>query len=85
MAVNIPSISVVGTKLADGNVRLDFYNSIDGVNVASDIRFAVVIPAADFTSFNTTVNGGATGATLTRTYAQDLNRGDYVLGMAFAT
>lgn len=85
MAVNIPGLSVVGLKMASGNVRLDFYASLDGVNPGAELRFAVVIPAADFTSFNTTVNGGATGATLTRSYTQDLNRGDYANGMAFAT
>jgi hypothetical protein len=85
MAVNIPGVSVVALKMASGNVRLDFYSTNDGLNPNADLRFAVVIPAADFTSFNTTVNGGATGATLTRTYAEDLNRGDYANGMAFAT
>lgn len=85
MAVNIPGISVVGTKMASGNVRLDFYSTSDGLNANADLRFSVVIPNADFTSFNTTVNGGATGATLTKTYAQDLNRGDYTNGMCFET
>ena len=28
------------------------------------------VPAADFTAFNTTVNGGANGATLTKSYGQ---------------
>lgn len=85
MAVNIPGIAVVALKMASGNVRLDFYSTGDGLNANADLRFAVVIPAADFTSFNTTVNGGATNATLTRVYAEDLNRGDYASGMAFAT
>jgi len=71
MPVNIPGISVIGLKMASGNVQMIFQNPNGG------IRFAVVIPAADFTSFNTTVNGGATNATLTTTYTQDQNRGDY--------
>jgi hypothetical protein len=83
LAVNIPGISVVATKQADTNVQLVFYSTFDGLNPNGDIRFAVVIPAADFTSFNTTVNGGSSGATLTKTYAQDLNRNDYPLGMTF--
>lgn len=83
MAVNIPGIAVTATKNASGTVRLDFYSTLDALNPAADLRFAVVIPSADFTSFNTTVNGGATGATLTKVYAQDLNRGDYVNGMCF--
>jgi hypothetical protein len=85
MAVNIPGIAVVGTKMASGNVRLDFYSTLDGLNPSPDIRFSVVVPSADFTSFNTTVNGGSAGATLTKTYAQDLNRGDYTTGMVFET
>ena len=85
MAINIPGISVVGTKNASGTVRLDFYSTNDGLNPNADLRFSVVIPAADFTSFNTTVNGGSAGATLTKTYAEDLNRGDYTTGCAFAT
>jgi len=40
----------------------------------------VAIPSADFTSFNTTVNGGATAATLTRVYAQDSAPNDLPLG-----
>lgn len=85
MAVNIPGIAVVATKMASGNVQLVFQSTLDGLNANGENRFAVVIPAADFTSFNTTVNGGATGATLTRAYAQDLNRGDYPNYMAFET
>ncbi len=85
MAVNIPGVFVTATKMASGNVQLVFFGSFDGVNTDSSIRFAVVIPAADFTSFNTTVNGGATGATLNKAYAQDANRGDYPNYMAFET
>lgn len=85
MAVNIPGLFIAAVKMASGNVRLDFYGSYDGVNSDGGMRFAVVIPAADFTSFNTTVNGGATGATLNRAYAQDASRGDYAQMMAFDT
>lgn len=41
------------------------------------VRFEFPIPAADFTSINTTTNGGATGATQTFNYAQDANRAVY--------
>ena len=85
MAVNIPGFTVTATKNASGTVRLDFYSTLDGVNPSADLRFAVVIPSADFTSFNTTVNGGSTGATLTKVYAQDANRGDYLPGTVFET
>jgi len=85
MAVNIPGIAVIATKQASGNVQLVFQSTNDGVNPSADIRFAVVIPSADFTSFNTTVNGGGAGTSLTKVYAQDLNRGDYPNFMAFAT
>jgi hypothetical protein len=71
MAINIPGVTVIATKMASGNVQLVFQNPNGGV------RYCVVIPAADFTSFNTTVNGGATGANLTRTYGQDANNTDY--------
>lgn len=68
----IPACTVVATKQASGGVRLDF--AINGA-----IRFSQSILAADFTSFNTTVTGGATGATLTRNYAQDVAPADYPL------
>ena len=77
MSVNIPGISVVATKQADTTVQMAFYQTIDGLNPSGAIRFCVVIPAADFTAFNTTVNGGSSGTSLTRTYPQDTNRDDY--------
>lgn len=80
MAINIPSFAVTGTKQASGTVRLEFYSSYDGLNPTGDLKFAIVIPSADFTSFNTTVNGGSTGATLTKVYAGDANRNDYPSG-----
>jgi hypothetical protein len=72
MPAMIPACTLIVTKQASANVRMDFL-----VNGA--IRFSQTIPAADFTSFNTTVNGGATGATLTRSYAQDASPADYPL------
>jgi len=77
MPFNIPGLTITATKMASGTVQLQFYSTLDGLNSDGGLRFAVVIPAADFTSFNTTVNGGATGANLTKTYAQDANRQDY--------
>lgn len=88
MSYNIPAVAVIMTKMASGNVQVVLQNgngAIGGVPTAGDIRFAVVIPAADFTSFNTTVNGGATGANLTKVYAQDLNQGDYPYGLVIQT
>jgi len=85
MAVNIPGCFITATKMASGNVRLTILGSVDGVNSDGAIRFALVIPAADFTSFNTTVNGGATNTTLSKAYAQDANRGDYDNFMVFDT
>lgn len=75
---DIQAVAVVATKMASGNVQLVFYDSKDGLNPHGQVRFAVVIPAADFTSFNTTVNGGAAGAALTKVYAENANQGDYV-------
>jgi hypothetical protein len=80
MSVTILSHAVIATKMADGNVQLIIQSSLDGLNPSGDLQYALVIPSADFTSFNTTVNGGATGATLTRTYAQDAFKVDYPLG-----
>jgi hypothetical protein len=72
MPAMIPAVTVIATKQASGGVRMDFV--INGA-----IRFSQSILAADFTSFNTTVNGGATNATLTRSYAQDAAPADYPL------
>ena len=80
MAINIKGTIVQATKLADGNVRLDFWATNDGLNSNGQLRFAMVITSADFTSFNTTVNGGSTGATLSKAYAEDANRNDYHRG-----
>ena len=74
---DIPAVSVVATKMASGTVQMQFQGSLDGLNPNGQIRFVVVIPAADFTSFNTTVNGGAAGATLTKVYAENVNVTDY--------
>ncbi len=82
MAINIVAVAVKATKQVSGNVLLEFYSTRDNLNASEDLRFAVVIPAADFTSFNTTVNGGSAAATLTKVYAEDLNRNDYPLGYA---
>lgn len=63
-------LTLTATKMASGNVQLI-------ITINGAIRAALVVPAADFTSFNTTVNGGSTGATLSKTYTQDQNLGDY--------
>jgi hypothetical protein len=73
VSYNIPSYTIVMTKEASGNVQV----LIQRPN--GDIRFAVVIPSADFTSFNSTVNGGSTGATLTKAYTQDEFPNDFPL------
>jgi hypothetical protein len=73
MTMNIQAVTVIATKMASGSVQMLFQNPNGG------IRFMVAIPAADFTSFNTTVNGGATNATLTKTYTQDQLPNDYPL------
>ena len=80
MATGISGCAVVTTKLADGNVRFDFYESLDGANSFGQIRFAMVMTSANVTAINTTVNGGAAGTTLTQGYSNNANAGDYVLG-----
>jgi hypothetical protein len=74
MPYNQPARTLVATKMASGNVQLVWSDSLGG------ITYIGIIPAADFTSFNTTVNGGSAGATLTRVYAQDASQGDYPQG-----
>lgn len=75
---NIKAAAVTMTKMASGNVQIQVFDSLDGLNAYGGLRFALVIPAADFTSFNTTVNGGAAGAALTKVYAENANATDYV-------
>jgi hypothetical protein len=80
MAINIKALVVKMTKKASGNVLVEFFATNDGLNSNGNLRYAVVIPSADFTSFNTSVNGGATDATLSKVYAEDANRNDYAPG-----
>jgi hypothetical protein len=80
MPVPILGHSVIMTKQASGTVQIVVQSTLDGLNPSGDLQYALVIPSADFTSFNTTVNGGAAGATLTKTYAQDTSKGDYPFG-----
>lgn len=73
----IPAFQIVATKISTAgvaNVRLDILRN-------GGIVMSVCIPAADFTSLNTTVNGGSAGATLTLSYAQDTSRPDYGVGL----
>lgn len=63
-------ITVTATKMASGTVQ--FIVTMNGAT-----RCAFVLPAANVTSINTTVNGGAAGATLSFALAQDANLGDY--------
>jgi hypothetical protein len=85
----VKALAVIATKMASGTVQLAFYDSLDGLNPYAQMRFVVVIPSADFTSFNTTVNGGAAGATLTKVYAENVNATDYAVpnasGVPFGT
>lgn len=78
MPGQVNAYTIIGLKMASGNVQLQFFHP------GGTLAFCAVIPSADFTSLNTTVNGGATNATLTvpttPPYAQDLNRLDYPLG-----
>lgn len=70
MPATVPALTLSATKQASGGVQLQFI--INGA-----IRFCFSVPNADFTALNTTVNGGATGANITKAYAQDLNLADY--------
>ena len=81
MPATILAYQIVGLKMASNNVQLQFLHP--GGNVA----FCAVIPTADFTSLNTTVNGGIGGTTLSVPqppnppfYAQDASKTDYPIG-----
>lgn len=63
--------TVVTLKNADGTVTLSF-QSPNGM-----VRYQHTFPSADFTSINTTTNGGSAGATQTFVYAQDAARVNY--------
>jgi hypothetical protein len=86
MSFNIPSVNVVTTKMASGNVKFEFYdgNGVNG-NATGDLRFACVMTAANVTAINTTVNGGSAGTSLTQGYAQDANQGDYPRGVVMTS
>lgn len=71
MPATVKGVTLVATKLASGNVQLQWQNAAGG------IVFVGVIPSADFTALNTTVNGGSTGAAISKGYSQDQNKGDY--------
>jgi hypothetical protein len=67
----VNAVTMIATKLASGNVQMVFQNAVGG------IMFSVVIPSADFTTLNSSVNGGLTGAAVTKQYQQDMNKNDY--------
>lgn len=71
MPDSVLATTVVTLKNASGSVTLFFQAPNGGV------RYAHTFPSADFTSINTTTNGGSTGATQTFVYAQDANALDY--------
>lgn len=71
MPQTVNGLTVIATKMASGNVKLQFQNAVGG------IIFVVSIPSADFTALNTSVNGGSTGASSTKAYAQDNAKNDY--------
>jgi len=55
------------TKVS-GNVQVLIF-------VKDALAYALVIPGVDFTAFNTNVNLGANGASLTKEYSQDFGVG----------
>ena len=71
MPGTILATTLITLKLASGDVLLTF-QSPTGTE-----KFVIAIPSADFTSINTTTNGGSTGATQTFAYGQDANKADY--------
>lgn len=71
MPQTVTGVNLIAIKQASGNVKMIFQNDVGG------ILFSAVIPSADFTALNTTVNGGSTGATLNKKYNEDQNKDDY--------
>jgi hypothetical protein len=80
MAINIKAVVIRATKQASGTVLIEAFATNDGLNSNGNLKWAVVLPSADVTSINTTVNGGAAGATLSFVYAEDAHRNDYPAG-----
>jgi hypothetical protein len=79
MAAGIRDYTVTMTKQSTTdtpkNMKVEIYDLNGG------LKFAFLIPGADFTSFNTTVNGGAANATLSKTYtAASQQAFDYPFG-----
>ncbi len=71
MPAQVDTLNIVATKQADGTVQILFQSP------TGQIRFAAVMASADVTALNTNVNGGASGATATYSYAANANRTDY--------
>ena len=77
MPATVPATTVVTLKNADTTITL-YFQDPNGF-----VKFAHTFPAADFTSINTTTNGGSANATQTFTYAQDAARVNYPASLNF--
>lgn len=71
---------IIATKQADGSVQMQIYHGATSGGgrpggAGTSLITTVNIPNADFTSLNTTVNGGAAGATLSFSYGQRFGSG----------
>lgn len=71
MPAQVDTFNLVATKQTDGTVQM-LVQSPTG-----QVRFAIVMAAADVTALNTNINGGSAGATATYSYAANANRTDY--------
>lgn len=81
MPATIMAFQVTATKAASGSGNMVLQFTHPGGNLV----FCAVIPSADFTTMNTSVNGGSAGTTQTfptstTFYTQDQNKGDYPTG-----
>lgn len=62
------------TKLADGNMQLVFYSTLDGLNSNGQVKAQFVISAAQVTA----IAALTSGQNSTAAYAEDAAQGDYL-------
>lgn len=70
---DVVAFTLSATKLADGNMQLIFYASLDGLNSYGEVKAQYVISAAQVTA----IAALTSGQNSTVTYAQNTAQGDY--------
>lgn len=67
------AFTLTATKMASGNMKLTFFNSLDGLNSGGVVKYEAVISAAQVTA----IAALTSGQTSTATYAEGSGQGDY--------